>query len=62
MPSTAWTWPMVRRMIPEFFTGKYIRRLSTVRIGLAEKSALVIACGSKIAPVSMSREPSLLGP
>ncbi len=45
-------------MIPEFFTGKYILRLSTVRIGLAEKSPLVIPCGSKIAPVSMSRDAS----
>ncbi len=35
-PSTACTWPTVRRMTPDDFTGKYILRLSTSRTGLAE--------------------------
>ena len=30
-PSTACTWPTVRRMMPDDFTGKYIRRSSTRR-------------------------------
>ena len=33
MPSTAWTWPMVRRRRPDDFTGKYILRFSTSSTG-----------------------------
>ena len=40
-PSTACTWPIVRRTSPEDFTGKYIFRLSTVSIGSASGSSAV---------------------
>ena len=63
-PSTAWTWPTVRWMSPLDFTGKYIRRLSTVSSGFASSGASVAACASngvRSSRVGELRRPAVVG-